>query len=134
MIVKDFTEDMVAPEEKYLPGIFVTWMGTGYNSTHITAYGERAQFLVRYALLEETDRDNRSVLVTGLEQLTNLIGEDNYLGGTVHESNVARVTPSWAPENQRRGLVLDAAGRQVIWGDIIVNVVRTVSWDKVSVA
>ena len=134
IIVKDFTEDGVAPEEKFLPGIFVTWQGTEYPSTQITAYSERMTFLIRYAILEEDGVDNRATLLTGLEQLTNLIAEDNYLGGTVHESNVLRVVPCWRQDSQRRGQVVNAEGRQILWADIVISTARTVGWDKVSVA
>ena len=124
----------MAPEEKFLPGIFVTWQGTEYPSTQITAYSERMTFLIRYAILEEDGVDNRATLLTGLEQLTNLIAEDNYLGGTVHESNVLRVVPCWRQDSQRRGQVVNAEGRQILWADIVISTARTVGWDKVSVA
>ena len=132
MIVKDFTEDMVAPEDRYLPGLFVTWMGSDYNATHVTAYGEMMTFLVRYAILEEDGVDNRAEIVNGTAQLVNLLAEDNYLGGTVHESSVGRVVPCWDPRSKGRGQVLNSMGRQVIWTDVVVSARRTVAWDKVS--
>lgn len=133
LIQKDFLEDMVGPEDKYLPGLFVTWNGTRYDPQSVAAYNEGMTFLVRYVILEEPDVDNRETLVSGLEQLVNLLGEDNYLGGTAHESNIVGVSPCWGSREGRRGQVLNAAGRSVLWGDIIIDVKRTAPWDKVSV-
>lgn len=132
IIQKDFLEDMVGPEDKYLPGVFVTWNGSKYDPQSIAAYNEHMTFLVRYVILEEPEVDNREVLISGLEQLINLLGEDNYLGGTAHESNITGASPCWDSRGARRGQVLNSIGRSVLWGDIYLDVKRTAPWDKVS--
>jgi len=133
IIVKDFLEDTAEPEDRYFPGIFVTWMGTRYPPLSNQAYRESMTFLVRYAILEQTGRDNREALLDDVAVLVGLLAEDNYLGGTVNESNVSDIVSGWDPRSAYRGRrFVSAKQRQILWVDVLLDVWRAVVWDKVS--
>ena len=134
-IIRDFTEAEEQPEDKYFPGLFVTYEGTQMPSNTNASYNESLTFLVRYAICEQDGVDNRGLAIRGAEQLVNLLMEDNYLGGTVHESSVSEIVPCWSTKGKmiNRGAFSTQESRRIIWVDIFMDASRVVVWDKISV-
>ncbi|MHB8994551.1 MAG: hypothetical protein ACYC63_04800 [Armatimonadota bacterium] len=133
-VIRDFAEADEAPEDKYFPGIFVAWDGESLPSNAVGTYNETLDFMIRYGVVEQDGIDNRAVCVAGAEQLVNMLMEDNYLGGTAHESTVTGLTPSWSTRGKmmNRGGVFTQGERRVIWIDILLEASRVVVWDKIS--
>jgi hypothetical protein len=139
MIIDNFLEGVVDPEEKFFPGVYVTWEGSQYTPVSNSAYTEDAQFLVRYAMLGGDGSDSQAAAITNVGQLLNLLRESNDLGGNVAQSSVVRILPCWTELARQhfRQINVDTfqkvANRRLFWVDMHIECSLTVTWDKVSV-
>ena len=140
MIVDNFLEGVVDPEEKFFPGVYVTWEGSQWDPVSNCADKEFAQILVRYAMLGENNVDSQNAVIANVRQLYNLLRESNDLGGNVAQSSVVRALPCWTELARQhfRQINVDTfqkvANRRLFWVDLHIEASLTVTWDKVSTA
>ena len=139
MIVDNFLEGVVDPEEKFFPGVYVTWEGSHWDPFSSSSETEAAQFLVRYAMLGENNTDSQQAVINNVGQLFNLIREANDLGGNVAQSRIVRALPCWTELARQhfRTINVDTfqkiGNRRIFWVDMHVECSLTATWDKVSV-
>lgn len=122
-----------APKDEWFPGVLVTRMGMAQEMT--TAAGTltfKYHFRVYYCDKLLDDRNNADTLWDAAETLSNLVLEDNYLAGTVLQSDVVDMLPWYSTEIAQRGyrFVTATHGIDVGWMQFDVVAMRKSGWTK----
>ena len=122
-----------APKDEWFPGAIVTRMGMVQEMT--TAAGVitfRYHFRVYYCDILQEDRNNADTLWDAAEVLRDLIMEDNYLAGTVLESEVMDLLPWYSTEITQRGFNFVTATHllPVGWMQFDIMAERKGAWAK----
>lgn len=133
-IDRDFIPSLnFAPKDEWFPGAIVTRLGMKQDFASAAGTLEfEYHFRVYYCDILQDDRNNSDTLWDAGEVLKDLVTGDNYLSGTVNESDVTEMVPWFSSELAQRGFrfVTATHGLDVGWIQFDIATKRYSSWKK----
>jgi hypothetical protein len=130
LIALDILDPLAAPADHLFPGALVIGVQAHTEDWSNVEDMDHCQIIVRYARLMDGE-NSRELLRSDLEQLSFLLRQDRYLGGTAVNSQINRpyvMNPT--PGRTPTAYVQTAAGTRLDWGDIYLTADRLVVIDK----
>jgi hypothetical protein len=116
------------PDDKF-PAALVFQYGSSSSSYSSTQFEETLRFIVRYGVIMRPGW--RDQLRADMEELSTLLRQDNYLGGTCIWSEMTKpmeLNPT--PGRNQQGLVRTTLDQRIDWGDVYLTATRWVVVDK----
>ena len=131
LIEIDILDISTKPKDQLFPGALVVALQSESEDWSSSEDMDHVRMMVRYGRLIEAGLDNRAVLRQDMEQLSFLLRQDHYLGGTATDCDILRpfvMNPT--PGRMHTGYVETVSGARLDWGDIHLTAHRLVVIDK----